>query len=184
MAELADQGLRAFRLGGQSRTLGARWMEHPDYAALYRLGAERNVALSFLVNPADLPEVDRLCEQYPETPVILDHLARVRVGGETSAADTEALLRLAERKRVYVKVGAFYALSASGPPYLDLLPLIERVISAFGAERCMWESDCPYQVQPPHDYASSVALIRDHAAFLSAEQKAQVLGKTAAGLFF
>jgi hypothetical protein len=48
----------------------------------------------------------------------------------------------------------------------------------------MWESDCPYQVQPPHDYASSVALIRDHAAFLSAEQKAQVLGKTAAGLFF
>jgi predicted TIM-barrel fold metal-dependent hydrolase len=184
MSELAGQGLRAFRLLGGSSQRGPRWMDHPNYAALYRLGAERNLALSFLVNPKDMAEVDRLCGQFPETPVIIDHLGRLRVDSETLAEDTEALLRLAARPRVLVKIGAFYALSASGPPYLDLLPLIERVVAAFGAERCMWESDSPFQVQPPHNYAASLALIRDQAHFLSAQQREQILVKTAESHFF
>ena len=184
MSELADQGIRAFRLLGGASQRGPRWMDHPNYAALYRLGAERNLALSFLVNPRDLAEIDRLCEQFPETPVIIDHLARLRVGSESLAEDTEALIRLAARPRVLVKIGAFYALSASGPPYLDLLPLIERVVTAFGADRCMWESDCPFQVQPPHSYAASLALIREQAHFLSAPDKEQILVKTAESHFF
>jgi predicted TIM-barrel fold metal-dependent hydrolase len=159
-------------------------MEHPNYGALYRLGAERKLTLSFLVNPPELPEIDRLCQQFPGTPVIIDHLARLRVGSESLAEDTEALLRLASRPRVLVKVGAFYALSASGPPYLDLLPLIERVVQAFGPERCMWESDSPFQVQPPHTYAASLALLRDQAHFLSASDKEQILVKTAESHFF
>lgn len=184
MAELGDQGLRAFRVAGQSRAEGPGWMQHSNYEAIYRLGAERNLILSFLVNPADLAEIGRLCRRFPDTPVILDHLARIRAGSETFAADTEALMRLADRPRVFVKVGAFYALSAAGPPYLDMLPLIERVVSAFGAERCMWESDCPYQVQSPHTYDASVALIRDHADFLSAEDRNRILTRTAESLLF
>lgn len=184
MSELANQGMRAFRLLGGSSERGPRWMDHPNYAALYRLGAERNLALSFLVNPRDLAEVDRLCQQFPDTPVIIDHLARLRVNSESLAEDTEALLRLAARRRVLIKVGAFYALSASGPPYLDLLPLIKRVVAAFGPERCMWETDCPFQVQPPDSYAASLALIRDHARFLSSSDKEQILVKTAESHFF
>jgi predicted TIM-barrel fold metal-dependent hydrolase len=184
MRELGDQGLRAFRIGGQSRTAGPDWIGHPNYEALYRLGAERNLILSFLINPADLPGVDRMCARFPETPVIIDHLGRVRAGSDSFTADAEALARLAERPRVYLKVGAFYALSAEGPPYTDLLPLIERAVSAFGPERCMWESDSPYQVQPPHEYAASLALIRDHATFLSDSAKESLLSKTAETLLF
>ena len=82
-----------------------------------------------------------------------------------------------------VKIGAFYAFGAKREPYTDLLPLIRRVVTAFGPERCMWESDCPYQVQKPHTYAASVALIRDHADFLSATDKEQILFRTAYGFF-
>jgi len=57
------------------------------------------------------------------------------------------------------------------------------VVTAFSPERCMWESDCPYQVQKPHNYAASVALIRDHADFLNATDKAQILFGTAHGFF-
>jgi predicted TIM-barrel fold metal-dependent hydrolase len=184
MAQLADQGLRAFRIGGRSGADGPGWMQHPNYEALYRLGAERNLILSFLINPADITEIDRLCTQFPDTPVIIDHLARIRAGSETMEADTTALLGLAKHEKVYVKVGAFYALSAEGPPYTDLLPLVERVVKGFGAERCMWESDCPYQVQPPHDYQSSIALIRDRAPFLSESDKEWILTKTAESLLF
>ena len=184
MVELADQGLRAFRIVGRSRDAGPAWMEHANYAALYRSAAERRLILSFLLNPPELPEVGRMCMEFPDTPVIIDHLGRVRPGGENAQQDTDALLALAAHPNVYIKIGAFYALSADGPPYFDLLPLIEQVVSAFGPERCMWESDCPYQVQDQHSYAASVALIRDHAEFLTAEAKRRVLTGTAEELFF
>ncbi|MEZ5391592.1 MAG: amidohydrolase family protein [Bryobacterales bacterium] len=184
MRELGDKGLKAFRIGGRSSADGPGWMEHPNYKELYKVASERGLILSFLVNPADLAEVDRLCAEFPDAPVIIDHLARLRVASPTLAEDTEKLLRLADRPKVWVKVGAFYALSADGPPYVDLLPLIQRVVSTFGAERCMWESDCPFQVQPPNTYAASVELIRDRADFLSNDQKRQLLSKTAESLLF
>jgi predicted TIM-barrel fold metal-dependent hydrolase len=48
----------------------------------------------------------------------------------------------------------------------------------------MWGSDCPYQVQGPHSYASSFALIATHADFLDENEKKAILGKTADKVFF
>jgi predicted TIM-barrel fold metal-dependent hydrolase len=62
--------------------------------------------------------------------------------------------------------------------------MIGRVLDAFGPERCMWASDSPYQVQPPHTYAASIALIRDQLSGLSAGDKEWVLRKTAERVFF
>jgi predicted TIM-barrel fold metal-dependent hydrolase len=90
---------------------------------------------------------------------------------------------MSKHKNVYVKVGAFYALGERKPPYLDLLPLIRRVVEAFTPGRCMWETDCPFQVVN-HTYEDSLALIRDHADFLSNSDKDAVLRKTAAKLLF
>ncbi len=41
---------------------------------------------------------------------------------------------LAKHPKVLVKVGAFYALGKKKPPYLDLGPMIQSVVKAFGAE--------------------------------------------------
>ncbi len=84
---------------------------------------------------------------------------------------------------VYVKVGAFYALGKKTPPYLDLGPLIRRVVAAFGANRCMWESDCPFQVVRDR-YVDSLALIRDRLDFLSRDDRDWLLFKTAERLLF
>jgi predicted TIM-barrel fold metal-dependent hydrolase len=83
-----------------------------------------------------------------------------------------------------VKISAFYALGQKTPPYLDLSDLIERVYNAFGADRLMWASDCPFQVQDEHTYAASVELIRDHLDFLSDADKEQILRGTAESFFF
>ena len=51
----------------------------------------------------------------------------------------------------------------------------------------MWESDSggPIAMQDPHtDFAASIALIREHADFLSASDKHQILVKTAEDFFF
>jgi predicted TIM-barrel fold metal-dependent hydrolase len=115
--------------------------------------------------------------------VIIDHLGRIGMTGSIAAPDVDALCALARHPRVYVKVGAFYALGRKTPPYLDLAPLIERVVMAFGARRCMWESDCPFQVVS-HKYTDSIALIRDRLDFLSKDDRDWLLARTAEQTLF
>ena len=83
-----------------------------------------------------------------------------------------------------VKVSAFYALGEKKAPYRDLADMIRRVYEAFGAERLMWASDCPYQVQGGHEYAASVELIERRLDFISKEDRGRILRDTAAGIFF
>jgi predicted TIM-barrel fold metal-dependent hydrolase len=184
MRALLPKGVRAFRIApNYSKLPPARWLEPPGYAAMFAAAAETGQALSCLINPDAFPEVDRMCRKFPETPVIIDHLGRIGVDGEIRPADVEALCALARHPRMYVKVGAFYALGKKTPPYDDLAPLIHSTVQAFGANRCMWESDCPFQVDN-HRYIDSVALIRDRLDFLSKEDRDWLLRKTAEGLLF
>jgi predicted TIM-barrel fold metal-dependent hydrolase len=185
MLELSKKRVYAFRIGGGSGgDASRRWMDHPNFENIYRVGAEHNLAPSFLVNPPDLPEVDRMSERFPDTPVIIDHLARIGANHPVQEDEIDALCGLARHRKMLVKVGAFYALGEKQAPYTDLLPMIRRVVEAFGPERCMWETDCPFQVQPPHTYAASLALIREHADFLSASDKEHILVTTAERFFF
>ncbi len=125
-----------------------------------------------------------MCRKYPNTPVIIDHLCRIGVTGTIHEKDVDALCGMAKYPRVLVKVGAFYALGKQKPPYTDLGPLIQRVVKTFGAKRCMWESDCPFQVQGEHTYQASIDLVRKHLDFLTAEDREWLLRRTAEEFFF
>ena len=182
MRALSKGGIYAFRLKGR-RSEEAAWLDHPGYEKMFNAAARHNLGLSFLMGPADLPELDRMCAKHPDAPVIIDHTCRLAVSGRIDEDELTALCRMARHPRVMIKVGAFYAFGAKREPYTDLLPLIRRVVTAFGPERCMWESDCPYQVQKPHTYAASVALIRDQADFLSSSDKEHILFGTANRFF-
>jgi predicted TIM-barrel fold metal-dependent hydrolase len=184
MAELRPRGVRAFRIAPNfSKLPPARWLEPPGYSAMFAAAPGLGQALSCLINPDAFAEVDRMCGQFPGTSVIIDHLGRVGAGGTVVPEELEALCALARHPRVLVKVGAFYALGRKSPPYLDLAPLIRRVVQAFGADRCMWESDCPFQVDRDR-YADSIGLIRDRLDFLSPEQKDWLLRRTAERTLF
>ena len=56
-------------------------------------------------------------------------------------------------------------------------------MGAFGARRCFWESDCPFQVVS-HQYTDSVALIRDRLDFLSPDDRDWLLWRTAEQTLF
>ncbi len=184
MAELGPKGVRAFRiLPGLGKLPPARWLEPPGYAAMFSAAARDGQALSCLIDPDGFPEVDRMCRRFPETPVIIDHLGRIGVGGTIDPGAVDALCSLAVHPRVLVKVGAFYALGRKAPPYDDLAPMIRRVVEAFGADRCMWESDCPFQVVRD-TYRDSLALVRDRLDFLAPGQKEWLLRRTAERTFF
>src|SRR5262249_27573309 len=137
------------------------------YSKMFAAGAKNNQAMSCLINPDALPELDRLCTKFHATPVIIDHLCRIGVDGMIRDKDVEPLCAMARHKKVMLKVGAFYALGKKKAPYTDLGPLVRRVVKAFGPERCMWESDCPFQVVDGHKYQDSIDLVRKHLDFLT-----------------
>jgi predicted TIM-barrel fold metal-dependent hydrolase len=150
---------------------------------MFAAAAATGHALSCLINPDAFAEVDRMCRRFPETTVIIDHLGRIGADGTIAPEAVDALCTLARHPRVLVKVGAFYALGRKSPPYLDLAPLIRRVVGAFGARRCLWESDCPFQVARAR-YEDSLGLIRDRLDFLSPDDRDWLLRRTAERTLF
>jgi predicted TIM-barrel fold metal-dependent hydrolase len=137
-----------------------------------------------LINPSDLPGVDKMCSQHPDTPVVIDHFARIGADGELRDSDIKALCDLARHKRVSVKVSAYYALGKKQPPHLELAPMIKRLLEAYGRERLMWASDSPYQIDGKNTYESSISLVRDKLDFLSDDDRQWLLRKTAERVFF
>ena len=184
MSDLAKKRVRAFRIHPRlSKLPPARWLEPEGYAKMFAAGAKNNQAMSCLIDPDALPELDRLCRKFPDTPVIIDHLCRIGASGVVADKDVEALCGMAKHKRVMVKVGAFYALGKKKPPYTDLAPLIRKVVEAFGPSRCMWESDCPFQVAE-HGYADSLDLVRKRLDFLNDADRDWLRRRTAEEFFF
>lgn len=181
MVELSKRGCYAFREPPSE-------LEHPAYEKIFGTGAAHNLALSFNMNVDLLPGLDRLCTRFPDTPVILDHVCHVGIRDASySIDDLDKLLRFARHENVMVKIGPLQALCSRRAPYLDTLPLIQRVVEAYGAHRCMWESDSggPIEMEDPlTDYPAAIAAIRHHAGFLSPSEKDDLLGGTAMRFFF
>ena len=184
MAKLVKQGVRGFRISAGAQKNLSAWLGSPGMATLWKTAAELHASVCPLINPDTLPLIDKMCEWYPDTSVVIDHFARVGMAGAAKPADVSALLRLSRHRLAHVKASAFYALGAKKAPYLDMGPLIRQVRDAFGPQRVMWASDCPFQVDPGHRYHDSIALIRDRLDFLSDSDKQWMLRGTAEKVFF
>jgi predicted TIM-barrel fold metal-dependent hydrolase len=182
MEELARQSVRGFRIvpGASPRA----WLDTPGMGAMWSTAAKKKLAMCPLIGPDALPAIDRMCRKYPDTPVVIDHLARIGADGSIRDSDVRLLCGLAQHKNVKVKLSAFYALGRKLEPYTDLAALIRRVFEDYGPRRLMWASDCPFQLQNGHHYATSIALIRDGLPFLSRDDREWILGRTAESVFF
>ncbi len=183
MRALARQGVRGFRIvsGDQSPD---QWLGGEGMTAMWKCGADEGLAICPLMNPQFLPALDAMCQKFPQTPVVVDHFARIGADGQVRARDLDNLCGLARHKGLRVKLSAFYALGKKQSPYLDLAPMIRRLLDAFGPERLMWASDSPFQVIGGHHYADSVDLIRQRLDFLTAADRDWLLRRTAEQAFF
>ena len=182
MRKLKQQGVRGFRItpGGKPQT----WLDAPGMEAMWRCGAEERLAMCPLVDPSAFLSIDRMCARHPDTPVVIDHLGRIGADGLIRDGDVRQLCDLARHRQLHVKVSAFYALGKKQYPYLDLAPMIRRLVDAYGVERLMWASDSPFQVQNGNTYAGSIELVRDRLEFLSASDREWLLRKSAERVFF
>lgn len=183
MKSMGDKGVRGYRLY-TTREAAEKWSSSAAMKEMWKNAADLGQAMCLLANPDSLPAIDRMCESFPNTRVVIDHFARIGMDGTVRSTDLENLCRLSKYPHLYVKTSAFYALGKKQPPYTDLGEMIRQLNKAFGAQRLMWASDCPYQVQGIHTYNDSIALIRERLAFLTESDKQAILRKTAEKVFF
>ena len=185
MKRLLPMGVTGFRITpyireGQPLT----WLDTPGMGQMWKTAADSRQAMCCLIDVRHLPAVDRMCAAHPDTPVVIDHFARISFDGTIRDADIALLCGLAKHKQASVKISAYYALGEKKPPHLELVPMIRRLFDTFGPERLMWASDSPYQLQKGNDYASSIGLVRDKLDFISAADRQQLLCGTAEKVFF
>jgi predicted TIM-barrel fold metal-dependent hydrolase len=183
MEALAKQGVRGFRIY-PALASGTNWLSGDGMQAMWKYGAEARLNLCPLIDTVELAGVSEMCDKFPDTPVVIDHFARLGIKGEIPESELKTLCAMSRHANVKVKASAFYALGKKKGPYLDLGPMIRRVLDAFGPDRVMWASDGPFQVVDGHNYRESVELIRDRLDFLSASDRDWLLRKTAAETFF
>ena len=145
-----------------------------------------------------LPALTALLDAHPDTPLIVDHAGFFRqpaTGGLLGAAASndeasfDALLALAARPQVHVKISALFRLSAELPPHADLEPRVQAralsprrahhhrvrrpcplprarqaLLRAFGARRLMWGSDFPYVLTGGNDMTEAASTYAEAAA--------------------
>lgn len=182
MRSLLKQGVTGFRIGPGNSS--ADWLGSAGMQQMWKTSAETRQPMCCLINPENITDVDSMCRRFPETPVVIDHFARIGISGEVLEADLKKLCDLSKHRLVKVKISAYYALGRKTPPHHELVPMIRRLFEAYGPDRLMWASDCPYQLGGDNTYRSSIALIRDHIDFVTPEERTKLLQKTAETTFF
>ena len=173
MEALKAQGVRGFRIGVD--------YDGPQWDRLFEAAARTGQAMCPITHPVGAPAIKEMAAKHPDTTVVVDHMTRV---GEMDPINDEhigQLTDIATLPNTHVKISRLHALG-DGPPHDDLIPMIGRIIDAFGPERCMWGSDSPYQVVK-ETMEDSISVVRDKLG-LSESDRDQILRGTAERLFF
>lgn len=182
MRSFLSQGVTGFRIAPRKGITD--WLQTPGMIDMWKTAADTRQPMCCLINPEQLADVDAACKRHPDTPVVIDHFARIGIDGSVRESDLKELCGLAKHTNVCVKISAYYALGKKQPPHLELIPMIRRLLDAYGPDRLMWASDCPYQLDGDNNYSASIRLIRNVIDFVSEDDRQRLLAGTAERVFF
>jgi predicted TIM-barrel fold metal-dependent hydrolase len=92
-----------------------------------------------------LEQLDELAARHPDTQLVLDHLGLQQPFAPPPPpqpfADLPAVLALAARPNLAIKITGACTLSHEPFPYGDIWGPLGRIFDAFGLERCLWGTD-------------------------------------------
>jgi predicted TIM-barrel fold metal-dependent hydrolase len=181
MEELKGQGVLGFRIAG---TPGdpEKSLQSPGYDQLFEAAVKTGQSICPLTMPDGHPDLVAICERHPDTTVVIDHMTRMGERSPINDDEIATVCSMSKLPNVYVKISRLHALGDQPGNHDDLLPMIRKVIDAFGPERLLWGSDAPYQVVS-ENYEDSLSVVRDKLGLSDADRD-QILFKTAEKLFY
>lgn len=152
--------------------------EYPLWEKIRELG----IAVGYLIVPGQASMVEDMLKQFPEVPVILDHLGKPVKEESPEYPGFQNILRLAAYPQVYIKLSALSFHSKEKYPYKDMLVCAEKAVNAFKPGRVMWATDFCATLGA-HNYHTDIELLEQHMPFLSDSDKDWIYAKTALKLF-
>lgn len=186
---------RALEVYGDNPHLkGVRHLNHdepnPDYLLRpgvlesLKLLAQRGLTLDLIaVLPRHLEHAVTLARHCPDLRLVIDHLAKPPIRGGGWEPWASGLARAAQPPNVYAKVsGLNTAANWAGWSAHDLERYVTHALEHFGANRLMFGSDWPVALLAG-DYSKVWTESRALLEALSSDEKAQVLGATAAAFY-
>jgi 2-pyrone-4,6-dicarboxylate lactonase len=139
--ELHGAGVRGTRVNFVAHLGGAPDLERFDRTVARVAPRGWHAVLHF--DAADLPTYAGLLDRMP-CAYVIDHMARIDATGGLDQEPFEALLRLLDDDRCWVKVSGAERLTADGaPPYDDVVPYARALIAA-APGRVLWGTDWPH----------------------------------------
>ena len=98
--------------------------------------------VELLVHVDDCPDFDAMFDDFPSD-IVLGHMGYMRPGTGIGAAGFQALLRLMENGRCWVKLTGPYRISAGDLPYGDILAAAQALVET-APDRVIWGTDWPH----------------------------------------
>lgn len=193
-----DEGVRGIRLHATSRSMSLDPLDH------WRTAAELDMVVSVPCSPPTLlsREFKDVVERFPDTAIVIEHLAGLKRDAEWPYEEFRQVMRLAQYEHLFIKLPGFgefcdttAILSAemgenqgdlsealadrTHPVFCDVPPVVEMTLDAFGPERMMWGSDYP-PVSSREGYTLSLQLPMTYLSNLSEDERSSIFGGTAA----
>ena len=153
-----------------------RDLRDPAMEATWQKARSLGMAIQMHFLPHYAPQIGELVAQFPDVPVILDHLGRA---GQGTPAEFAGVLRLAAFPRVYMKDSGIEYSSKEKYPYRDAAPLVRRAFDTFGPDRMIW-GGLGHDVQ---EFDRQIQLFDEMFEFASEGDRSKIRGANAQRLF-
>jgi L-fuconolactonase len=124
--------------------------------------------------PGQLAKLGPIAAAHPQLRLIVDHLGFF-VDDKDDALDPilDELVKLAVHPNIAVKASALPCATDEAYPYPGLRPRVERVVTAFGADRVFWGTDA---TRLPCSYREAVTMFTEELPFLTGSDLDLVMG--------
>lgn len=149
---------------------------------LLRRASSLGVPVCFLNRLPQHPTIQAVAGRFPDLTIVVDHLGHPDVAEAPSFASSATLLALAAYPNVYVKVSNHVMHSREPYPWRDLHDFQRRLLDRYGPRRLMWGSNWPMRMPNP-SYLERLDAVRTHLPFLTPDDHAWILGRTALSLW-
>ncbi|GGC94291.1 amidohydrolase family protein [Undibacterium terreum] len=176
-----DQGLSGLRLFTTGTTMPgqAAWLDDERSFPVWGYAQSNNISICLQMTAAGIPALQNLLKHFPNSRVLLDHLARPDLAGGPPYESAAPLFSLAAHPGVYLKLTNRTINEASrGASTPEAF--FPRVVQAFGARRIAWGSNFP---SAEGSLVSLLAEAKQGLSMLSDADRAWIFGDTARSIY-
>jgi len=181
MKSWIDRGVTGLRMytGGSKLEFDFSWLDDPRSFPVWQYAGENGISICVQARAPAFPIVEKIAERFPQTRIILDHLARMDTTDGPPYANAAPLFGLAAKPNIYLKVTPrSFDLANSGKASPETF--FPRLVAEFGANRIAFGSNYPAS---EGTLKQIVDRARDNLKSLSVEDQNWILGGTAEILY-